>query len=138
MREKAYELFLYSHANGNIHGTNNVAMCLEHGIGVEKDVTKALEYYKIGAMKGSVNAKYSYGYLLVKCGLEDRVGGAKDGKQALIALGKSFDEADILQKDKMLFEGVSWLRSAMEGGIADAAYQLGLLYEQVWFIVFHI
>lgn len=131
LREKAFELFSAAHNNGNLHGTNNIAMCLEYGIGVETNVDEALKFYRHGADKGSVNSKYSLGYLLVKCGLENSVGGAKDGREALMALGHVNSEEEEVAKERKLREGVSWLRSAMEGGVADAAYQLGKLYQQV-------
>lgn len=51
---------------GEACAMNNVAMCLERGMGVEPNIDAALNIYKDAAAGGSAQAAYSYGYLLLR------------------------------------------------------------------------
>ena len=121
--DTAYSLFERAGLCGNEQAINNMAMCLEHGHGVEKDSEAAMELYLKAAKAGSVNAAYSYGHLSIKMILEQR-----DLGQSVI---RNLEETTTAM-NVQLKEGIRWLRLALENGIADAGYQLGLLYNQVY------
>ncbi len=66
MKEKAFALFEQASLGGDMSACNNVAKCLEDGVGVEKDIPAALELYKYSADHGNAQSAYGYGYLLLK------------------------------------------------------------------------
>jgi len=46
--------------SSNAEGQNNLGICYQWGIGVEKDVIKANEYYNKSAKQGNQEAKNNY------------------------------------------------------------------------------
>ncbi len=52
----AYKCYVIAASNGFADGQFNLARCYEHGIGVEKDLQKAKQYYEKAAENGSNEA----------------------------------------------------------------------------------
>lgn len=87
------------------HGRGQTVLGLlyEKGVGVEKDLSKALSYYQKGAAKGIPEAESQLGHLLLK--MEGAV--ATDSKDALY-----------------------WIERAAEHGVEEAQLTLGKLYTE--------
>lgn len=129
--ETALQHFKQAARGGDPVACNNVAKCLEDGKGTERNVQKALDMYKLGADRGSSEAIYSYGYLILKETLSRQIGHKQKNDDTLLILGKvGENEEYLLEYNAKLKEGVKYLRMAVEYGVPDAAYQLARLYEQ--------
>ena len=129
--ETALKHFKQASRGGDPVACNNVAKCLEDGKGTERNVQKALDMYKLGADRGSSEAIYSYGYLILKETLGRQIGVKRNSDETLLILGKVGENEEYLREyNARLKEGVKYLRMAVEYGVPDAAYQLARLYEQ--------
>ena len=59
--DKAFELFVRAGELGQAAGYNGIGYAYENGKGVEIDMKKANQYYKLAAMRGSVISRYNLG-----------------------------------------------------------------------------
>ena len=171
--ELSFEYFVTAANSGDQDACNNAAVCLERGVGTEKNLLEAMYYYHLSARKGSANAMYSLGFLFIKRAigmyslvsandsrLTNRLGAgliandftiqSKDKNRMIL---RSFIESGIIDNsiiktisstsntrtnqqeifyevDVIMSNGLYWMRRAVEGGIYDAAFQLGQIYEQ--------
>lgn len=91
--------------SGDCEAAFEVGACYLNGIGVDKDIDKAVEFFKMGAENGSPGAALTLGDML-EHGFVN-----KDGQRVA-----DFDSAFRL------------FRIASEGGLAAGSYRLGLMY----------
>ena len=151
-RARAYALFCEAGRGGFSCALCNSGMCQEMGAGTPVDLAGAMNAYTAGARLGSARAMYNIGYLLIRYALDvtagqglmtedgsavsaefrSRVIGQFWGPSAHPPL-RSLWTQQLLEQDWALHfsEGIRWLRSALEGGVAEAGYQLARLYETV-------
>ena len=102
----------------------------------EKDLTKAVIYYRMAAMKGHVGAQFNLGYCYA-----NGDGTEKDMAQAVTwyrkaaeqgyataqcNLGVYYESGNGVKKD--MTQAITWYRKAAEQGNACAQYNLGLCY----------
>jgi len=148
-KPKAFSLFSMAAKNGQPDAYNGLGLCYEAGVGTESNLSLAIVNYRLGAKLGSSQAMYNLGYLLVKNAIEvlddrkDKEGKLQQRGQRQPSPSRShmpsspvrkadfelFSELGIRVEDA-LSEGIHWLRAASENRVADAAFQLGRLYEQ--------
>eukprot|EP00611_Tribonema_gayanum_P009086 TRINITY_DN1881_c2_g1_i1.p1 TRINITY_DN1881_c2_g1~~TRINITY_DN1881_c2_g1_i1.p1 ORF type:complete len:526 (-),score=227.01 TRINITY_DN1881_c2_g1_i1:202-1779(-) len=134
---------------------NNLGLCYEAGAGVQKDTSKAIELYRQGVEGGSASACGNLAYLLAREALhalgclagqgtplhgdgralqwgrggmqfEDPRRGAMESPEASAAASQDVRR----EMTRQLLEAAELFRRAADAGSADAAYQLGRLYEQ--------
>lgn len=152
--ETAHEMFFDAARGGNTSAYNNIGLCFERGYGTDMNVDKAMDLYLKGALLGSPTSMYSLGFVNVNQAL------AKDGETTSVVTHRrrknngwedvrSTAEAVALVrhvttgersdytvldssggKEMLMRSGVRWLRRAAELSVAEAGYQLGVLYEQ--------
>ena len=104
-----------------------------YGLGVEVNIVKAMEYYRLSAMQGVADAQFSLGYCLI----EENVN-ANEGVQWLqkAVEQKHVDAAYMLARcyelevgvAKNLEKALEYYLIAAENGDTDAAAQCGLYY----------
>ncbi|KAF0363962.1 SEL1 protein [Gigaspora margarita] len=58
---KAFEYYMKAAELGNAVAINDVGICYDDGIGVEKDEKKTFEYYMRAAELGNASANYNVG-----------------------------------------------------------------------------
>jgi TPR repeat protein len=154
--ESAHDMFQEASRGGNGHAYNNIALCLERGYGTDVDIEGAYQMYLRGALLGSPESMYSLGFLSIKRVMETdaeltagdirhlpdgkKEGGLEMANSTAEAVqlvryvtleGGSRRRAGDTGRDALLRSGVRWMRRAAEMAVAEAGYQLGLLYEQV-------
>lgn len=93
--QRAYDL-----DHTNIRAITRMAMMHKRGLGVDRDYTKAMDWYRCAADMGDGSATFNVGLLYL----------SGDG------VDQSYDEA------------IRWFCKASEQGCADAEYQMGSLY----------
>jgi TPR repeat protein len=140
-RQKAFSLFSMAAKNGQADGYNGLGLCFESGLGTDINISLAIINYRMGAKLGSAQAMYNLGYILVKNAIEilDDLKKRKspNNKHNNTSNSNVFhDEYELytelgIRVDDALTEGIHWLRAAAENRVADAAFQMGRLYEQV-------
>ena len=147
-RERAYALFVDAARGGSSSACCNMGICLEMGAGVSLNIPSAIAAYGAGARLGSTRAMYNLGYLLVRGALDASAlakgGGGHLNMMTETASGLRFSRDDqqsyrslwaqqVMEQDSVqsLAEGIRWLRAAADGGVGEAGYQLGRLYEKV-------
>lgn len=151
--ETANEMFFDAARGGNSSAYNNIGLCFERGYGVDMDIDKAMKLYLKGALLGSPHSMYSLGFVNVKQALardSDRssvvthrrrnngLDSVRSTSEAValvrhVTTGESSDYTVMDSsgsKERLMRSGVRWLRRAAELSVAEAGYQLGLLYEQ--------
>ncbi len=99
---RTYNTVLTKARNGDPLAQYNVGVCFSSGLGVEKDSTKALDWWRKSAAQGNAPAMYNLGYSYVNA----------VGVQADLALG------------------VSWYRKSAELGHVPAMCNLGICYDE--------
>lgn len=92
--------------SGNCEAAFEVGACYLNGISVDKNIDKAVEFFKLGAEKGSPGAAMILGDML-ECSYIN-------GKNEMIS---DFDTAFILFK------------MAADGGLAAGFYRMGIMYK---------
>lgn len=150
--ETANEMFFDAARGGNSSAYNNIGLCFERGYGTDIDMHKAMDLYHKGALLGSPHSMYSLGFVNVKQALSRETDssvvtrrkknqGFNDVRSTVEAValvrhvttgeGSDYGVMDAYgSKEKLMRCGVRWLRRAAELSVAEAGYQLGLLYEQ--------
>ncbi|CAM9600810.1 unnamed protein product, partial [Choristocarpus tenellus] len=63
---EAVKWFVRSSRQGDPQGCRNMGMCYEGGVGVPKDIHKAMEFYRLAAEGYSIPAVHSLAYLLAR------------------------------------------------------------------------
>ncbi len=96
----ALSLFEKAAEAGNVRAINNIGLMYERGMGVEKSLPKAVEFYRRAADQGLDIAQANLG----------------------IALSGQTSERDHV-------EALKWLKMAASQGESRSAYQLGMIYE---------
>ncbi|WP_313232613.1 MobP3 family relaxase [Tissierella praeacuta] len=110
---------------------------LQNGIGIEKDIREAKQYYEKSAKLGNTFACYSLAKLIlaeenpeqeeVKKAIEYLKQASASGNQhAQYSLGKVYLNGNFIEKD--IYGAVELFRLSAEEGNEYAAYQLGKLY----------
>ncbi|XP_076844420.1 death ligand signal enhancer [Brachyhypopomus gauderio] len=102
----AFECFLASAQQGYSKAQFNVGVCYECGRGIQKDASKALQYYRCAAATGHTQAQYRYAKLF----LDSR------GQQSA--------------SDTDTSTALSLLHAAADAGLTEAQLYLGLLLSQ--------
>lgn len=152
--ETAHEMFYDAARGGNSSAYNNIGLCFERGYGTDLDNDKAMELYLKGALLGSPHSMYSLGFVNVKQALSKDISASsvvthrrkknngfenvRSTAEAValvrhVTTGEGSDYAasdDTGTRERLMRSGVRWLRRAAELSVAEAGYQLGLLYEQ--------
>lgn len=144
--ELGFDQFILAATCGDADACNNAGLCLERGIGAEKNLLEAMKYYRVGSERGSSSAMYNLGFLLAKRAIDMYALAYTSSYQAneknKLTL-RAFQERGIIPVDErgsstlmneseiVMQHGISWLRASMERGVVDAAYQLGYIMEQV-------
>jgi hypothetical protein len=148
-RHKAFSLFAMAAKNGQMEAWNGMGLCYESGVGIDQNVSLAVNYYRKGALMGHVQAMYNLGYVLVKNAIEILENMKKvkiiathvhhirygDGGEEILEEELSPEQSEVYldmgkKTERALEEGIHWLRAAAENKISDASFQLGRLYEQ--------
>ncbi|KAA6182479.1 protein kinase [Thiohalocapsa marina] len=125
-------------AEGNASAENMVGEMYLEGLGVNKDVGKALQWFRKAADKGSPEAQLNIGYIydLGLVGVEDdleavrwyRKAADQEYPEAENMLGRMYQEGEGVEQD--MSAAVSWFRKAAEKNLAVAQYNLGLCYQE--------
>lgn len=152
--ETAHEMFSTAAKGGNSSAYNNIGLCKERGYGTDIDTEGALDMYLQGAQLGSPHSMYSLGFLNIQQALHKKNSSEaesikKQNKLSLETVKTTAEAISLIRhvttaidsdfamndidgsKEKHMRTGVKWLRRAAEMSVAEAGYQLGLLYEQV-------
>eukprot|EP01038_Epipyxis_sp_PR26KG_P005941 gene5941-8189_t len=165
-RYKAYSLLMIATKNGEECAYNDLGLCYEAGIGVDCNISAALDCYKKGAELGHNLAMYNFGYLLIKTAIDtlehlkklkphyraskfglnisgnlqdekrsNKVNSNNNKNQLILLSEETLHDINLYEEMEQnnnanLTEGIKWLRAASERRVADAAFQLGRLYEQ--------
>ncbi|HAU28959.1 MAG TPA: hypothetical protein DCW68_02470 [Rhodospirillaceae bacterium] len=132
---QAFLWFEKAARQGNAVAQLNLAIMLEKGMGVSRNGELAGEWYEKAAKRGNSYAQYEMGQRLEKAQVPDCIAAARFYEQAArqkharaqLALGKLYESGCGMRQD-MLRARAAYLLAA-EGGLADAAYQMGLFYK---------
>jgi len=137
---KAVQLFKEGRDLGCVRAANNLGMCYERGIGVERDIEEAYECYLEAASEGFSQGMFSLGYLLFEKAKINRLNEDyekaaywlratldKDPKhpQANFYLGCLFEEGLGVNKDYQ--SALLYFKRADELGFSKAAVKCGNL-----------
>ena len=85
---------------GDAQAQHNLGLCYANGIGVEKNLSEAVKWYRKAAEQGDAQAQFN--------------------------LGVCYANGDGVEKNPT--EAVKWWRKAAEQGVAQAQYNLGICY----------
>lgn len=118
---------------------NNLGFCYRHGYGVEKDLQKAYDFYKVAADGGFVSAQYTVGYfhmegllgeLNYRKGIEYYLKAADNGHAtAQYEVGFAYESGtSILERDYA--KAVEYYEKAAAQGDINALLKLGERYIQ--------
>lgn len=131
--EKAIEYYTRGHKMGDIKSTQKLGVLYYNGIGVKKDVTKALYYIDIAADKDETHALYVKGSSLL---LENRNKAMDYLKKAYF--GGSYYAAETLAGEllKDVFKGkkvnenelITYIDTGVKNGLNECVYYQGLVY----------
>lgn len=127
---------------------NNIGVAYQNGIGVSKNLLKAVEFFKTGAEKGNAKAQYNYG-IYFKTGLKIKVGNHTENRKTISAsyvpgtIRKYFDDSlmefvtiysvqvpdykIVIEAD--IEQAKYWWRKAAEQGDKKAIEALQRIYE---------
>lgn len=132
----AFEYAQKSAAQDNGAGLWALALCYEHGRGVEEDVEKAIELYYKGAQLGHAPSQHSYACYLMRGDYLDHDDetafslfekSAMQGyKLAEFSLCKMYELGRGTEMD--LVKAIEWGEKAATGGSADTQYEVAKLY----------
>lgn len=132
--DEAFKCFLSAAESGIIDSYSQLGECYEYGYGVEKDILKAIEYYKICVDK-SIEAKFKLGEMYL-----DGIHCDKDVVLGLKYLNETADVHHIgaLLKlanyyksegsNKSLAKAFTYFKSAALGGSIEGKKEFGLAY----------
>lgn len=120
---------------GNPKANYALALAFEDGLGVQKDKTKAIAYYKAAAENGHVDAQYHYGQFLESQDNSDKQevfewyhkAATRNHVEALYRVGLAYETGEGVGKNPA--EAIKWYRNAAGRGQAQAQYRLGLALE---------
>lgn len=134
--DKALEEFTYLSDENNNIASYHLGLMYENGLGVEKSVPTAAQYYLKAYNAGNTSAASKLGRLLIEgkeieANTEDglnllKTAGRAGDKEALFTLGDLYNTGDAVDRDYVIAAGY-WRLSALQG-YAPAQHQLGLLY----------
>lgn len=132
----AFEFAQKSVAQNNGAGLWVLALCYEHGRGVEKDVQKCIELYHKGAQLGHAPSQHSYACYLMRGDYLDNDDetafslfeqSAMQGyKLAEFSLCKMYELGRGTEAN--LAKAIEWGEKAATGGSADTQYEVATLY----------
>ena len=134
--DKALEEFTYlSDENDNI-ASYHLGLMYEQGLGVEKSIPTAAEYYLKSFNAGNTSAASKLGRFLIEGkdiekNVEEglnllKTAGRAGDKEALYTLGELYNVGDFVDKDYVIAGG--YFRLSALQGYAPAQHQLSLLY----------
>lgn len=131
------EALLQKAQEGNAEAQNLLGICYYEGYGTEKDLKKAVEWYRKAAEQGNAESQYHLGYCYANGeGVEENQAKAaewykkaaeKGIANAQCNLAYRYIEGNGVPKD--LNQAQSWYRKAAEQGDAQGQTELGLCYE---------
>jgi TPR repeat protein len=111
----------------------NLGLLYARGLGVLQDFAKAAQYYREAAEQGNVDAEYNLAVLY-----SQGKGVPKDTNEAIKLFRQAADASDVnaahslgdLYYDNKQYEDArEWYEIAAEGGVADAEFGIGLMYD---------
>jgi TPR repeat protein len=121
---------------GDAEAQSNVGFCYERGVGVLKDETEAIKWYRKAAAQGQVLAQYNigvcyyFGIAVTKDSVEAvkwfRLAAIQGLAEAQSNLGVCYGKGEGLTKNEA--EAANWFRKAAEKGHAEAQVNLGACY----------
>lgn len=116
----------------------NLAFCYRNGYGVEKDVNKAYDYYKVAADQNYAKAQYMVGYMHMNheleyinysTGIEYFQKAADNGhKIAMYEIGAAYEAGNLIGYERDLKKAVEYFEKAAELGEINALMKLGEEY----------
>ena len=128
---EAYARFYSLAERGNVQGMLNVANMLQAGLGVEKDLTAAIDWYQAAASRGDGTAMYYLGEAYARgVGVEPDVDAAINWYEQSAQAG---DDEACLSLGKLLVRqgkteaGLNWVSQAAENGVLAAKEYLLVL-----------
>ncbi len=134
--DKAFEEFSYLADENNNIAAYHLGLMYENGLGVEKSMSTAAEYYLKAYNAGNTTAASKLGRMLIEGkdiekNVDDglsllKTAGRAGDKEALFTLGELYNSGEFLDKDFVVSSAYFKL-SALQG-YAPAQHQLGLLY----------
>ena len=145
-KTRTFALLKHASRGGQNEAFHDIGVCYEHGIGVDVNLSIAIDYYRRSAKESNKLSMYNLGYILVQQAIEinkklnqlqpynNKYYNKNSSIQPVLIENNNNDQKYsefLLQKERILQEGIHWLRIASENHIKDAAFQLGRLYEQV-------
>ena len=116
--EKALELWHRATELGHAASYYSIGCAYHHGEGVERDMNKAVHYYELAAIGGSINARHNLGNAEFRAGNIDRA-----LKHYMIAVRSGSNES--LKIIKQLFT---------HGGVTKDDYMNGLKNYQAYLV----
>ncbi|ASG02748.1 MULTISPECIES: tetratricopeptide repeat protein [Gammaproteobacteria] len=130
----AYAEWLPLAENGDAQAQYSIGWMYSKGLGVEKSVAKALDWYVKSANQGFVDAQYSAGriYLYSLQQYEDaftyfKLAAENDENKAQFYLGLMYYRGDGISKD--LKKSAHWFLQSAKKGNKDAQFYIGQMYE---------
>ena len=122
---------------GDADAQNNLGVCYEKGDGIEKNLTKAVEWYEKAAAQGDANAQCNLGYCYeVGLGVEKNIYKAVEWYEKAVAQGHARAQNNLgvcyefgKGVEKNIHKAVEWYKKAAEQGDATAQCNLGECYE---------
>ncbi len=134
--DKAFEEFTYLADENNNIAAYHLGVMYENGLGVEKSVPTAAEFYLKAFNAGNTTAASKLGRFLIEGkdiekNVDDgmnllKTAGRAGDKEALFTLGELYNGGEFLSRDYVV-AGAYFRLSALQG-YAPAQHQLGLLY----------
>jgi TPR repeat protein len=132
---KAFVEFTKSAELKNKEAMIQLGHMYEHGIGCEKDINKANEWYKKSADSGSAHGMYKVGMLYIlnndlhKAVLEFTKSAELKNKEAMFQLGHMYEHGIGCEKD--INKAIEWYKKTADSGDARAMYKVALYYNKV-------
>jgi TPR repeat protein len=132
-------LFLRRAADGGYaQAQRELGILYETGIGVEKNVRRAMGYYSAAALQNDAPAMKDLAVLLLRSAKKDRAqidtalnllrtAAEADFPDAQMIFAKIYDNGVSVKQDKK--RALYWCEKAAQNGCAEAMYALGWLYE---------
>jgi TPR repeat protein len=133
----AFVEFTNSAERKNKESMNQLGHMYEHGIGCEKDINKAIEWYKKSADSGNARSMYKLGMIYIlnnelpEAVLEFKKSAELKNKEATFHLGHMYEHGFGCEKN--MNKAIEWYTKSADSGDANGMYKLALYYKKVEF-----